>query len=271
MTLSQWTRESNYRQGCLVSATSLGDAVSGIDTPADIDYYVVITHDCDIANDNLVAEPVIELISARIVEKSNGNFEYAKNPRKLHLAWEGEEDDICLELVSTDKFSLPKLVLKDIQVVSGYSLDQYSRRTLQSWLAARYKRQALPDNLQNRLSKFIDYLGKKGRSNHGSLIGYWVDYHPHEELDEDTPYEFSLSVVFSTDDPEAQEKASALVDDIKESFSGLISKAKKGDVILEVCGSYSEEEFTLRDLRSNDNLRFDYISNKENPEEKEAE
>jgi hypothetical protein len=78
-----WSRETPWRQGHLLTIETirrLGLADSGADTCV-----VVISHDCDLANANLTAEPHVEVIVGKIVSKPNGSFAWGKSPRTLHV------------------------------------------------------------------------------------------------------------------------------------------------------------------------------------------
>jgi hypothetical protein len=49
------------------------------------DLAVAVSHDCDIANENLEAEPAVELVLGCFVDKQNGNYTYGKNPLTLQI------------------------------------------------------------------------------------------------------------------------------------------------------------------------------------------
>src|SRR5215467_11751242 len=79
--MQAWSRDTKWRQGCMVRTCDCSlfkevfeDAIA-----------LAISHDCDIANDNLDAEPYVEFVLGRIINEINGSYEFAKNPRILHL------------------------------------------------------------------------------------------------------------------------------------------------------------------------------------------
>ena len=79
-----WTRETAWRQGQVLRADTA--AACGLSHPTDAaaTCVVVIGHDCDIANDNLDAEPDVKVIAGRITTIDN-TYRWGKSPRKLHL------------------------------------------------------------------------------------------------------------------------------------------------------------------------------------------
>lgn len=266
----EWTRATPWAQGGLVSQDdmeALGLAEAGSC------WGVVISHDCDLANDNLDIEPAVELIVAQLASRPDGNCQHAKNARKLHIAWEvrDEVEPLWLELLATRKCSVDKRRLIALHPVPDVTLTAADQRILQSWLAARYRRQALPDSLGARLEHVVKRLEKRSKSEAATVVGYWISFSPAIELAPAEPYELNINIVYSIDEPAAEEAAVAVVNDITERFSELVQKAGAGGVMLGECQAYSEEEFTLHDIRHNIELRFDYISNRVFPDGVELE
>jgi hypothetical protein len=78
---SSWSRDTKWRQGSILDeacANALQLLVS------DRTIYIAITHDCDIAHENLEIEPEIEFVRATRIDRIDGNFSNAKNSRTLH-------------------------------------------------------------------------------------------------------------------------------------------------------------------------------------------
>ncbi|ERS87949.1 hypothetical protein [Halomonas sp. PBN3] len=232
---------------------------------------VVITHDCDLANDNLELEPAVEVIVAQTVSSPDGNHRYAKNARKLHLDWEGGVEPWCLELLATRRCHVDKATLAGFEPAPGATLSPAGRRILQSWLAARYRRQALPDSLVERLRKVFARLEKRGKGNAGSVVGYWLSFEPADELPPAEPYDLNISIVYTIEDPFAEDTAVGIAEDLAARFEGLVRQAGAGPVVLGECAARSEEEFTLKDIREHVEFRLDYLSNRVYPDGVELE
>ena len=82
-----WSRNTSWRQGSVLAQKDF-QAVGLTDAP-NADLAVAISHDCDIANDNLEAEPAVEFIFARILEQTERKlYAYGKIRRTLHLQYE---------------------------------------------------------------------------------------------------------------------------------------------------------------------------------------
>jgi hypothetical protein len=173
---------------------------------------MVISHDCDLAQEPEV-EPDVEVIAGRRIDRSDGNFTHAKNPRRLHLAVQEGGNVTWIELVASRKRLVAKAELANHQPRDDVSLLDDDRTRLQLWLAARYRRTAFPDEFENRLAQ----TGLAGRlqkiltrSGHLLLAVFF-------EVDEgvershnvpDDPYTLGIYLVYDTaSDPTAAEAA----------------------------------------------------------------
>jgi len=171
-------------------------AVGLTDEPT-ADLAIAISHDCDIANDNLDTEPAVEFIFSRILEEHNGNYTHGKNPRILHLDYIHNRQTVWIELIASRRVIVQKNSLEAIQPDQTYSL--ITRQTLQSWLAVRYRRIALPNSLVERLRSVSTYIEKEGKKNSSGILSFRLSYEPQDELLPEEPYELWLSIVYVTD------------------------------------------------------------------------
>jgi hypothetical protein len=80
-----WTRDTPWRQGDILTAeATLSLGLSHSESP-DSTCVVVISHDCDLANDALQIEPDVEVIVGNRIQRGDGNYFWAKAPRTLHI------------------------------------------------------------------------------------------------------------------------------------------------------------------------------------------
>jgi hypothetical protein len=258
-----WSRNTAWRQGSVLLKQDF-QSLGRSDT-SDADLAVVISHDCDIANENLDAEPVIEFILARIIEEVDGNCTNGKNPRTLHLQYEHEGKPVVLELVASRRVVVAKTNLEAIQPSQTYEL-MTSRSILQSWLAARYRRHALPNSLVERLAPVFEQMAKEGKKNSAGILSFQVDYEPRSELPPADPYELWIYMVYVTDKAEYELMARQMAQDLQAKFPQLLEKKKSfGGVDLRYCEAVSESEFTLRDMRATEEYRLEYLSYRADP------
>jgi hypothetical protein len=119
---------------------------------------LVISHDCDLAQDDLSLEPDCEVIVGKVVDVQDGNYAWAKNTRKLHLSFSGGSVQLVGEFVATDKRTIDKTVLADHRPVKNVRPDPDELTILQGWLSVRYRRAAFPDEFQLRMGAVKDKL-----------------------------------------------------------------------------------------------------------------
>ena len=205
----EWKRTTVLRQGALLSRQELN---GGVEAGSGWEFAVVVSHDCDIANDVLELEPNIELMPVFQIETPDGNKKGGKNPRELHLCLVGLDGNEMgwYSLTASSRLVVAKRELSPDGPISGW-VDPEQLHELQDWLAARFRRHALPDTLMSRLSGSIKDLERRLRKKGREIIGIWLGYEPREELDVDEPYEIDLYVVFSVEIEDAESVAQDLI------------------------------------------------------------
>lgn len=226
---------------------------------------IAISHDCDIANDNLDDEPAVEFIFARILEQHNGNYTYGKNPRTLHLDYTHNGKQVFLELLASKKVMVQKNVLEAVQPDGAYKLTR-SQQILQSWLAARYRRHALPNSLVKRLRFVFGYIDNEGKKNSSGILSFRLSYEPIDELPPEEAYELWLNIVYITDEAKYGLMAEEIAHRLKTEFPKLLEKTKdSGKVDLRQCETFSEMEFTVRDMRDTVEYHLEHLSYRTEP------
>jgi len=259
-------RGTAWSQGGILKPEDL--LALGVSQSGDATIAMAISHDCDIANDNLDAEPDVEFVLGKIVEKADGNYRFGKNPRVLHISMMQSGDPCVVELVASWKVLILKKDLAEYEPDDQLSIDYKSLKILQSWLAARYRRPSLPDALVDRLKPVFGFMEKQGKKYAAGILGYWFDVDPRSgDLPPEEPYELWINIVYTIDFPEAEQNAIDLADSVKEKFPDLMAKTEGfGPVELRYCKAFSEQEFTLRDLRETIEYRLEYLSYRMDPE-----
>lgn len=259
-----WTREASWRQGHVLTQQAV--AHFGLVNAADAasTCVVVISHDCDLANDNLEAEPNVELVVGRTVAAPNGNFTWAKAPRTLHYLCQRQGQTLHIELVATGKRQILKTDLVQFEPDQAYALDGSTLAVLRNWLGSRYNRAAFPDAFVDRmkqtkadvkLAKALDARGKDI-----SFIYFDLDEGKFVERAEGDPYKLSIVLVFHPgDDPEA---ALAAADDAASEVDKVVRARlpEGGPIIIDACFAISEEDITVSQARVLTQWRLEYMT-----------
>lgn len=226
--MAEWDRNTPWRQGHLLTPETTN--ALGIQHPESPEKtaVVVISHDCDLAQ-TCANEPSVEVLVGRFIEELHGNYMHSKNLRKLHLPYTRGEQQCVVELLATGKLVLPKageVGLVSHQPEPKFQLGPNEQAILQSWLAARYRRAAFPDEFDRRLN---DETGLRDRlvkilKLHGLHIpAIFFDVDEGEEAKRNGPddvYTLTIYLLYTTHtDPElAESEAKKAKDAIEAAF-----------------------------------------------------
>ena len=217
--MSEWKRKTPWRQGHLLSSESVVALGLPISQSGSRSVGIMISHDCDLAQD-AKTELNVEIIIGRLIDSANGNYSHSKNPRCLHLSCTGGTDHAAVELFATEKHCIPKEGANGLAThVPNEKLLLTPKEVmiLQHWLAARYRRSAFPDEFDRRLdseTKLRDALVKILRPTSTHIRAVFLDVDEGEERQregENDCYVLSIFLLYSTEtDPAAAEKAAKL-------------------------------------------------------------
>jgi hypothetical protein len=219
--MAQWHRaNAPWRQGHLLTAESVRAFALAAPHIADQSAVVVISHDCDLAQD-ISIEPNAEIVVGQFIERPNGSLTHAKNPRRLHIQCEGE-DRRWIELRATERRLIPKessaTGLVDHAPAERFRIEGDALKILQHWLAARYRRSAFPDEFERRIKdetgvaeRLARLFGEHGP--HVRAVFFEIDKGQEvEHVDGDDPYELFILLLYDTaSDPQRAEDQAALI------------------------------------------------------------
>jgi len=258
-------RDTDWRQGDLLTreaAAALG-LVAAVDEERRV---IVITHDCDLPHES---ELCVEVIVAEMVVKEDPQLSYAKNPRRLHLAYEGiNTAPLILELQHGDRHSVPKADFAERAVKDhSLALPVDAKRVLKQWLAARYGRPAFPNEFEKRLrkGKVERKIAKILEPDAKYLVGLFFDLGEQRgtEAVEGEPYALSVSVVYDANEggADARRAAERVATQLRELFENIYGKPDVAtEIALDACEAVADTYLTLADLRRMDQWRLEYVS-----------
>lgn len=273
--MTTWGRETPWRQGHVLSdqaANVLGLIVDGQNDQV----VVVISHDCDLAQDPS-NEPMVEVIVGNKIASVDGNFSYAKNARRLHLTFSEGSKELSVNMEANRKIQVSKHQLASYKPIDDINLNPHERNIFQRWLAARYRRSAFPDEFDRRLDStgVRTRIGKVLKS-HGSMISaIYFDVDQGKELSHmgsDDPYELVIYLLYSTEnDPDAAEQAAESAKQliITAFREKCISKDKDiwHDIELVNCEIISDQAMTVQQAESFKRWSVDHLSLRNQSEE----
>lgn len=271
--LVTWTRETPWRQGHVLPQEAVAELGFAHAVLPDATCVVVISHDCDIANDDLSVEPDVEVIIGCLPTTTNGNFSWAKAPRTLHLETIRAGTKATIELTAAAKCIVSKEMLAAFNPDVMYSLSGNSLSALRSWLAVRYNRAAFPDAFNSRLSQFrVDRkLTKLIELLEHRLSAVYFNIDGGVEIDrsDESAYELEIVLVYPPgDDPElTAEDIETLEVAIIKLFDEIHFHQNTNTwhgIELKTCMSISEDDLTVSQTRLLTQWRLEHITLKAN-------
>lgn len=217
--------------------------------------FVVISHDCDLAAD-CDKEPFVEVVRVRRLKDDEEPTQlFGKNPRLLQMEVELDGEKCILEFVASNKATFSKYPLFQRQLQGTTILLPGQLQQLRVWLASRYRRHALPNELVDRLKPLFGKLEERAKRNADGVFATFVSFSPNMEIDDPAEiYDVSFAVVYDSENPVGEENAKSIVETIKKAFS------KVKGVELGPIEAYNDMEFTLRDTRTMIELSYEHLS-----------
>ncbi|HDZ8828508.1 TPA: hypothetical protein ACSP1Z_000538 [Aeromonas hydrophila] len=258
-----WGRDMPWRQGHLLDEEAI--IALGIANKDDVHHFAVIvaTHDCDLAQ-STEAEPEIELIIGKKIEKPDGNNTYAKTARKLHIKFDCDTEYWC-EFEACKKRTIQKALLAPHNPRDTVNLSIENKTIFQVWLASRYRRSAFPDEFEQRLktAKLIDKIARvlKPLGEKISAILFDLDDgEEHQRVGEEDIYDLCIFLMYSDGAEDEANKAAENIDSLfKKAFYNKEEKLWKNIQVRE-CKAKSEYQFTHAHIKTLKRWRYDHIS-----------
>ncbi|MCU5773086.1 hypothetical protein N5923_09970 [Erwiniaceae bacterium BAC15a-03b] len=237
--------------------------------------FVVITHDCDIPNDQ---ENELEVSSGTIIDKPEKMLFRARSPRKLQIAYNDVSDESLkyieidhIKKNRIDKYKLDNLNSHDLNLL----ISAEEKRALKQWLAARYGRPAFPDCFESRFRKkvnsklnFEQAIAKALTPHSDHLVGVFFDLGEsrHIDLPLNTPYILNVLIVYDgiIGNIVGRRESESAAGKITALFHSVFGDPSSGDELkeieLESCVAMPDTSFNLSDIRRMDQWRLEYIS-----------
>jgi hypothetical protein len=266
-----WPRKGGLRQGSVLQPEAAN--ALGLVHPAHPDdtCVLVVSHSCDIASTDLLAEPNVEVIVGRRLPSVSGSFTKTKSPRQLHLPVTMDGAPIGVELRVTGKTLVPKVQLLPWRRPDDrFSLDDDALKTLQTWLAIRYMRSAFPDEFDRRMKHVtnVESMIERIATKYDPVISaLYFRLNRRDEIGEDdpTPYILNITVMFEPgDDAEKnQDIADAAAAEIDEAFKKRCYDADSKQwkyIHCENTKTLSEDDAVVSRVKKLQQRRLDHIS-----------
>jgi hypothetical protein len=257
---ARWTRDTPWRQGALLTIQAASE-LHLLDPDAPESTFVcIISHDCDLANDDLDEEPDVEVILGRMVAPKPDGYSWGKSIRTLHLQAMRNNTPFGLELRARNKRLVPKAALAAFVPDPEVVFNNQDIDTLRRWLAARYYRSAFPDDFNDFFSKSTNAAEKleKAVRKFGGVTAVYFDLGGARVA----PYPLTITLAFDAGDDaeEASEAAEGVANKVTSIMETCLTSG--GPIQFKACKAASEDDITVAQSRRLQQWRLDYVTAK---------
>lgn len=255
---SQKIEKNGWKQGsCLLinNASKVKATIQDVHVQLKEGLYIVLSQDCDILNNSLEKEPMVELVLTDRIEKCNAEFTSGKNPRRLHLISTGNE--ICLEILPHRRLFISRTYLEVLHAekitVSGQPL-----KVLVNWIAKRYRRPGFPNEFNTRIKSKAEEIKQILSSKAKNTLGLFIRLSSENDLKPNKTYRVLVKMLVNKATYEAADELL----EIEKGFDLILSLLDKvkGIKIIEGSQVQSMDDITMHDYQQLKQWDFDYIS-----------
>ncbi|MDF2417283.1 hypothetical protein GWP85_07090 [Acinetobacter beijerinckii] len=194
--MRHWMENLGWLQGSVVKSEDVAkilELAGKSELTAQDIVLIVASGSCDIAS---LSDPVVEFSIARSINAIDGNYNFNKNPRKIHCQLESASfHNINVELKAHEKIVINKnFIPQGIEPNLEIKFSQKELNFYVDWLAARYKRPAFPTEFDRRIDQQWNRKKRKKVVSQVSskLIGIYAKVLPDKEISEKENYSVNL-------------------------------------------------------------------------------
>ncbi|MGD9108117.1 MAG: hypothetical protein PVI75_02995 [Gammaproteobacteria bacterium] len=221
--------------------------------------YVVISQSCNMLHDSLEDEPDIELLYLEKIDSIDGNYQYGKNPRKIHICIKHGKNKECYLCHIKNRIFIQRTILQDITPSKEYVVEKKVIDSLVNWIIKRYNRAAFPDAFNERLRKSKKSIKDILEKNVDNVHGIFIQLEPEIELDDDKNYEITLRLIFPSHIVTNEERKN--LDNVLENIVDILSQ-NKGILVKDDYRAVSVNDISYGEMSAFDNWDYDHLSYK---------
>jgi hypothetical protein len=184
-----------WRQGSIIEAGAIDDPA--LAACPDAEAFLVLNQTCDLINESLKKEPVVELLPLKRVGKADRNFENGHNPRQIHFELQVGGVPRHVEAFAPGILTIPREKITVTPPSTAWGIPGGTLKSLLVWRAARYLRTAFPDAFEARLKLVANDFKALIRGIHQHVVSLHLALEPFAEAAAADPYEIDILLVVS--------------------------------------------------------------------------
>jgi hypothetical protein len=191
-------RRRNWLQGCVISPGDLQLLDQHTGSQDESRCAIMLTHSCDLLARSYNAEPCVEVIPARPVDRRDSRYEMQRNPRRLDLPLRVNGVERYHELRAGDRLTLARQPFERLDPDPERLLEPLYVRRLVQWIVNRYDRDAFPDAFNARLLPAHRHLETLLEKEGAPVNAIYAQLSDTRELPPDTEYGLTLVIAMDT-------------------------------------------------------------------------
>ena len=245
-----------WRQGSIIEAGAIKHEVLADHAKANA--FLVMNQTCDLVNDSLDKEPVVELLPLSRIAKADTGMLNGRNPRLIHFEVIVGGSACLVEAFAPKVVTLPRDLLLKVEPSANWSLDGPVLKSLLAWRAARYMRTAFPDAFENRLKPVFKDFKTLVEGIHEHIHSLHIRVDPFASLGVGDAYEVDLLLVIRRSSHDDKNTRNSLVA-AGTKLEKLINAA--ADLVCTSCKVRAPHEVTFEEISGYLRWeRHDYLS-----------
>jgi len=189
-----------WQQGAIIAVSEIKPFIQSFISdinPCDEGVFIITSQDCDVLNDK---ESFIEMVLATVTETpTDTGLMHGRSVRDLYLPCHNNH---CYHMNINARVWVASKVKEELQPNDNLPNELTNR--LSGWLSFRYRREAFPDDFNDKLKKSISNLRRSlSKLKNEYLIAIYLDIEPDRKLEQGENYDVGMLVIIAEETPEA--------------------------------------------------------------------
>lgn len=233
---------------------------------AEHDWLVVVSQTCDVVASKLEAEPLVEILHCRPIQKLRKGTKELRSTRMLDFKPNREiYPDLCLSAHAiADRYEVPREFFLNHAADANRHLSATATTSVLAWYALRYGRPSWPDNFVDRISDVKDALESAIEPLKDDIAEVRVAIvEKDDELNEDQDYHIVVFFVIDEDVWNGDVDGRKVIYSAFANFTAELERCDGIEIDKDLSGVVSGGVFTWQETRTSDEWNFANLSHRE--------
>lgn len=261
-----------WRAGAIIGYDSLSHATTYLAHPgkspecvAESDWLVIVSQTCDVVAQTIQGEPFVEVLHCKPIPKLRVQYKELRSTRILDFKPNSEtHPNVILSAHATsDRYLVPREILRAIAPDSARSLSQIATTRVLSWYSLRYGRPAWPNTFVERIREARNLLEEVLDQLKDDIAEVRVSIKEDGELDANESYHISIFFVVDAAVWNSNVDGRVAIQTAFTKFVNAIKGCHKIEINENVSNVYSGDDFTWQATKLSDEWNFANLTHRE--------